>query len=130
MSHLRYQLQVELFEQAGEFIPKQIVCLAQAALLVEWGVLEVAHLHADAARDVVSDGLQPTHLLPGEGAAGVLPIGLIPWLGLTLVHTISDWIEQLLLSHWKPGSSKTIVIFTMCLPGPEELRSVPGCTHA
>ena len=63
MSHLRHQLQVELFEQAEEFIPKQLVCLAEAALLVEGGVLEVAHLHADAARDVVADGLQPTHLL-------------------------------------------------------------------
>ena len=38
---------------AGEFIPKKLVCLAEAALLVEGGVLEVAHLHADAARDVV-----------------------------------------------------------------------------
>ena len=61
----RHKLQVELFEQAGQVFAEEVVGAAQAAPLVEGGVLEVAQLHADAARDVVSDGLQPGYLLTG-----------------------------------------------------------------
>ena len=44
--------------------------MGQPALLGEGGVLEGAHVDADAAGNVIADVLQPAHLLGDEGASG------------------------------------------------------------
>ena len=59
----RHQRRVQLIQQLGQLLTKQGMGAGQAAPLVKGGKLEVLQPYADAAGDVVADGLQPPPLL-------------------------------------------------------------------
>ena len=58
---------VEFVEQPRQLGAKELMRLAESALLAEGGVVEVVGLDAQARRDVVADEGEPGALLGGEG---------------------------------------------------------------